>query len=293
MTFIEALEAELAQSDFAVLTLTPDDRLESRGHMSMAPRDNLLFELGLFMGRLGRERTYFVCDKKQDLKIPTDLLGINPANYERRDGQDLGEAVASACSSIAARMRELDVRPKYMPEVELENRLVRHFCDRIVGTWWGRQWSQEEMRLSLLRIASDHGGNTVQLDGDTFDMRGQLFGQWKSVAIGIRVKERSLFFSWEGTHPTLSPGDSFKGFGQYTFKEASGVYDRGDGLFADIRMGRKKAAIWKSVELRRVAVADLDRVTQAMRNGSDSARAAEVTKAVDRFTGSGGQGILA
>src|SRR5512132_3487482 len=76
MTFIEALEAELAQSDFAVLTLTPDDQTESRGKISMTPRDNVLFELGLFMGRLGRERTYFVCDKNQDLKIPTDLLSV-------------------------------------------------------------------------------------------------------------------------------------------------------------------------------------------------------------------------
>src|SRR5437016_6173624 len=82
MTFIEALEEELAQSDFAVLTLTRDDQSKSRGKISWTPRDNVLFELGLFMGRLGRDRTYFVCDKNQNLKIPTDLLGVNPASYE-------------------------------------------------------------------------------------------------------------------------------------------------------------------------------------------------------------------
>src|SRR5437868_4760216 len=57
--FIESLEAELAQSDFGVLTLTPDDWSFSRGQLSTAPRDNVLFELGLVMGHLGRERTYF------------------------------------------------------------------------------------------------------------------------------------------------------------------------------------------------------------------------------------------
>src|SRR4051812_5997355 len=41
--FLESLEAELAQSDFAVLTLTPDDQSISRGQLSMAPRDNVLF----------------------------------------------------------------------------------------------------------------------------------------------------------------------------------------------------------------------------------------------------------
>src|SRR5262245_26079737 len=174
-TYIEALETELAQCDFAVLTLTSDDQSYSRGRMSMAPRDNVLFELGLFMGRLGRERTYFVCDNNQDLKIPTDLLGVNPASYERREDQDLGEALAIACSAIARRMRELGVRPKRAPEVEIEYQLVTSFCDHITGTWWGYQLSEDENRLALLRISSDYGTNTVHVDGETFDMKGRLY----------------------------------------------------------------------------------------------------------------------
>jgi len=153
---------------------------------------------------------------QSERKIPTDLLGVNPASYERHRGQKLEEAIASACSPIAERMRELGVRLKRTPEVEIDNRLVSDFCDRIAGTWWGRQWS-DETRLSLLRILIDDGANTVQLHGDTFGHRGQLFGQWKSVAIGIHVKEGTLFFCWEGTHPILSPGETFKGLGHYVF----------------------------------------------------------------------------
>jgi CRP/FNR family cyclic AMP-dependent transcriptional regulator len=137
VTFIEALEEELAQSDFAVLTLTPDDQTESRGKVSMAPRDNVLFELGLFMGRLGRNRTYFVCDKNQELKIPTDLLGVKPVTYEMGRGQKLKDSIAVACSPIAKRMREF--RPKQSLQTENESRLIIKFCERIAGTWWGRQ----------------------------------------------------------------------------------------------------------------------------------------------------------
>ena len=68
------------------------------------------------------------------------------------------------------------------------------------------------------------------------------------------------------------------------------LYDRGNGLFADIHMGRKKPALWKSVELRRVDAADLDRIAQVMKNGTDGARASEVMRALAQFTGSGGQG---
>lgn len=290
LTFIEAVEAELDRCDFAVLTLTPDDRLESRGQMSMAPRDNVLFELGLFMGRLGRERTYFVCDRNQTLKIPTDLLGVNPAMYERRDGQSLEEALVPVCASIAHRITELGVRAISTLEIEIESRLVSLFCERICGGWWGRQWSQDEVRLAFLQITAEGRLNTVQVGGDTFDSRGRLFGRWKSVAIGIQASERKVFFSWEGTHPTIAPGESFKGFGQYTFKDASGPYDEGDGVFADIHVGRKKAAEWKSVELRRVDMADLDRVKGVMKTGSDTERAAEVINALGTFTGGHAQG---
>ena len=67
-TYIESLEKELDVADFAVVALTPDDESYSRGKRTRAPRDNVLFELGLFMGRLGRERCYFVHEKEQDLK---------------------------------------------------------------------------------------------------------------------------------------------------------------------------------------------------------------------------------
>ena len=290
MTFIEAIEAELLRCDFAVLTLTPDDWLTSRGYTSMAPRDNVLFELGLFMGHLGRERTYFVCDKNENVKIPTDLLGVNPATFERRDGQSIDEALAPVCASIATRMTEIDVRLKLTPEVAIQSRLVSRFCERICGSWWGRQWSDGEVRLALLRITEEGGLNEVRVAGDTFDSKGRLFGRWQTVATGIRADERKLFYSWEGTHPAIAPGESFKGFGEYTFKDISGVLDQGEGLFTDIQVGRKKAAIWKAVELRRVDAADLDRVIQVMKGGTDSARAAEVISALGQFIGSGASG---
>jgi CRP/FNR family transcriptional regulator, cyclic AMP receptor protein len=81
LTYIESLEAEVKNTDIAVLLLTPDDLSESRGITNAAPRDNLIFELGVFIGALSRKRTFFVLPQGADLKIPSDLLGVEPFEY--------------------------------------------------------------------------------------------------------------------------------------------------------------------------------------------------------------------
>jgi CRP/FNR family transcriptional regulator, cyclic AMP receptor protein len=87
MTYIESLESELLKADFAVLFLSPDDYVLSRGEVTSSPRDNVIFELGLFVGTLTRKRAIMVQPDGVDLKIPTDLLGVNTIKYRAADVQ--------------------------------------------------------------------------------------------------------------------------------------------------------------------------------------------------------------
>ena len=57
---LEALERELERVDFAVLVLSPDDTVISRDTANDVPRDNIVFELGFFMGALSRSRTFLL-----------------------------------------------------------------------------------------------------------------------------------------------------------------------------------------------------------------------------------------
>jgi predicted nucleotide-binding protein len=79
---IEDLASLLQCSDYAALVASADDMVTSRGKESQAPRDNIVFELGLFMGALTRYRTFLVVPRGIDIKIPTDLLGINCVAYD-------------------------------------------------------------------------------------------------------------------------------------------------------------------------------------------------------------------
>lgn len=100
LTSIESLEKFAANCDFAIIVFGPDDTLvlDSGGKVPV-PRDNVIFELGLFMGVLGRERTFFMVDKE---KRPTDLDGITYEKYTFGKGRklDVKDAVVNMREAI-------------------------------------------------------------------------------------------------------------------------------------------------------------------------------------------------
>jgi hypothetical protein len=107
-TLIEGLISAVQRYDFAALVLTPDDLLAQGDIQTMGPRDNVIFELGLFMGRLGRDRTFMVRPANTDLKIPSDLAGVLSATYQwPRADNNYRSAVASACTRIKEQIRNL------------------------------------------------------------------------------------------------------------------------------------------------------------------------------------------
>jgi CRP/FNR family cyclic AMP-dependent transcriptional regulator len=97
---IEDLLRQVAGSDFAVLVIGPEDKVVSRGRTSRAPRDNVIFELGLFMGSLGRERAFIVQPRGVRVKIPSDLLGLTTVMYRPARGTRLGREVTLACKDL-------------------------------------------------------------------------------------------------------------------------------------------------------------------------------------------------
>ena len=96
---IDDLEREVAAADFGILVLGADDKVFSRGRDLEAPRDNVVFELGLVMGACGRKRAYLVVPRGTDVKIPTDLLGLTPVCYDAA-ARTPHDAVIDACATI-------------------------------------------------------------------------------------------------------------------------------------------------------------------------------------------------
>lgn len=100
---LDDLEAQLDDSDFAIALAQPDDVVITRETKWPAMRDNVTFELGLFMGRLGRRRAFLMEPRDADIQLPSDLAGMTTIPYRYVPGRDAEHHIAPAC----AKLREL------------------------------------------------------------------------------------------------------------------------------------------------------------------------------------------
>lgn len=101
-TALASLVAAADNFDTAIFVFSPDDQAVSRGSSLPAVRDNVLFELGLFIGKLGPEKCFIFKPRSfSELHFPSDLIGLTPASYdgERADG-NLAAALGPACNKI-------------------------------------------------------------------------------------------------------------------------------------------------------------------------------------------------
>lgn len=102
-TTIESLVNVLEKSDFGIFVFSSDDITKIKDKEFNAVRDNVLFEFGLFIGKLTRERVYFVIPSDTELHLPTDLIGITPGKYDpnREDG-----SMQSATGPVSNQIRQ-------------------------------------------------------------------------------------------------------------------------------------------------------------------------------------------
>lgn len=115
---IQSLLDAAHATDFAVLVASADDVTTSRGATGPSPRDNVLFELGLFMGVLGVGRVFILCPAKPLVKLPSDLNGLAWLRpYRERDDGNLTSAVTGAVLDAERAIRKLGPRDGSLPNI--------------------------------------------------------------------------------------------------------------------------------------------------------------------------------
>jgi O-acetyl-ADP-ribose deacetylase (regulator of RNase III) len=106
---LDSLLDALDSSDAGIFVLRPDDFTISRDVQDTTVRDNVIFELGMFIGRLGRDRTFMLVPRGANPRLPSDLLGLTTASYAV-DRPGKRAAVGPACTKIRDQLAHMNLR---------------------------------------------------------------------------------------------------------------------------------------------------------------------------------------
>ena len=187
-TTLERLLELAHEVDFAAFVFARDDWTTdsppppaAAGSGQASPRDNVVFEAGLFGGVLGMRRTFIL--HASGAKLPSDLLGLTCVRY--------GEA------TTAAEMRV--VNQKLRKAIENEGRVAR-----IEGLWWQFSLTERSPRepsaVSLLRISRDRDG-ALEVTGRSWQEDGTLSARYWSEAAKEKKDPSGIFYYWKGERP--------------------------------------------------------------------------------------------
>ena len=175
---IPRLEEAARKADFAILIATADDTVTTRGESQNVARDNVIFELGLFIGALGLERTLIVADRTEDLQLPSDLAGLTWLPYTNRPDGNVGAAVNEAVVGAISRIRRLGKRISGAraspPEESGARRTLDAEIERICSSALAQGWRVRTNSDTTLRLQDRSGRKFTFSIGEPVLSREQL-----------------------------------------------------------------------------------------------------------------------
>ena len=198
---LERLVELTHEVDFAAFVFAQDDwTSQTSGDPATAapgqasPRDNVVFEAGLFGGTIGMRRTFIL--HANGAKLPTDLLGLTCVRYDP-------ELTPAELETVNQKVRKA---------MEAEGRLAR-----IEGDWWQYSLTArsdgEPSAVSLLRVSRDRSGG-LQVSGRAWQEDGTLSARYWSEASAERRDPAGVFYFWRGERPRHPDAPQLEGTGE-------------------------------------------------------------------------------
>jgi Predicted nucleotide-binding protein containing TIR-like domain len=239
-TYIESLENELDVADFAVVVVTADDTANVRKKTVNLPRDNVIFELGLFTGRLGRKRCFFLRDAAAQTQIASDLTGVNSIVFSHEDAGDdpHRKTLSGQLERLRSQMLKRGPRLKAGPEVRRYQEVLWRCGTRLVGHFWERMRLGEDDKsaISYVTVTLDESTNTPHLEAQAYGLDGSHLAGWHTVGSMLTLGEShqgrdiTIRYRWEGKH-SGAEGQRYGGEGEIVFDDNS--LSTGSGHFYD------------------------------------------------------------
>jgi CAP12/Pycsar effector protein, TIR domain len=191
-----------AQDDWTSKGPTPDlDAVQA------SPRDNVVFEAGLFGGALGIRRTFIL--HARGAKLPTDLNGLTAVRYDP-------DTTPAIVRQINQALRKA---------IDAEGRI-----SRLEGDWWQLSVTArselDTSAVSLLTISRDRAG-ALEVAGRSWDADGGLTTRYRSEATKEHLDPPGIFYFWRGERPRDPNAPEFEGTGEIKLESV----DRANGYY--------------------------------------------------------------
>jgi len=169
-TFLDTLTQKIKEFDFGVFVFGPDDMVKSRGKVKFAPRDNVIFEYGLSMAQLGRERTFALVPSSPEIpvKVMSDLAGLKLWDYSlpkhfpnkldkltKGNKNTLNKALKEPCEYIRSAIKELNKRIKTDDYSRPGPRFIEDVYGKIDERIKSIRKSNPKEQITVLNLALD------------------------------------------------------------------------------------------------------------------------------------------
>jgi len=195
----DLLKASL-QYDYGILIGTEDDKVTVRGKNMLQPRDNVLFELGLFTGRLGSTKCAFLIEK--NIKLLSDLAGLTLARFDKTNPATLIKSTQQISQLF---MSSVDDEINFFPSATLaavyfEN-LVSPICKFIIENdgFESNGKTYKNCRLNIIVPEKIHGDVNLQFEKmkreiATENVSFKYAGRPRYISIDTQIKDDTLVF---------------------------------------------------------------------------------------------------
>lgn len=208
-SFVETLMKSASLFDFGIMIFAKDDKTTVRGEDFETPRDNTLFEYGLFLGRVGSDKAFVVAEK--GVKLPSDLHGVTHVFYDterRPNGKLEPTADFEAClKKVKEQMLDslntghLGLLPSTVIAISYFDNFIKPTADWLFGKLpsieiEGKNYTKARLNIKL----------PESLDPDLKDSAAVFYKTMGLTSSNIEVKHRKypVYFESKGDGNTLN-----------------------------------------------------------------------------------------
>lgn len=130
---LDSLVKKTKLSDFAILVATCDDLTIKKGKIKSTPRDNIVFEFGLFTGATGIDRSFLLVEEGAEL--PSDLEGIVVGRFSNDDTKY--NSLEKICAELVVHIRkeqetsQLGLLPSTALALGYYHSFIKGVCEQI------------------------------------------------------------------------------------------------------------------------------------------------------------------